>query len=78
MLRIKHNITDDFALLQGHVSELKLQDPGFQKLAREYHQIDHQVRGLEMRDVPTSDDHFSQLKRRRVHLKDALYRRLSE
>ncbi|MGI9283017.1 MAG: YdcH family protein [Endozoicomonas sp.] len=78
MLRTKHNLNDDFALMQEQVSQLKTSDPGFQKLAREYHQLDHQVRGLEMREVPTSDEHFTHLKRKRVHLKDALYRCLKK
>ncbi|KEQ19796.1 YdcH family protein [Endozoicomonas numazuensis] len=78
MLRTKHNLNDDFVLMQEQVSQLKASDPGFQKLAREYHQLDHHVRGLEMRDVPTSDEHFTRLKRKRVHLKDALYRCLNK
>ena len=31
-----------------------------------------------MRDVPTSDEHFVDLKTQRVHLKDVLYQRLKE
>lgn len=78
MQRTKHNLTDDFDLLQDRVSMLKLNDKEFQRLSRTYSELDHKVRGLEMRDVPTSDDHFVGLKTQRVHLKDVLYQRLKE
>lgn len=78
MLRTKHNLTDDFDLLQDRVSMLKQNDVEFQRLSKAYVDLDHRVRGLEMRNVPTSDDHFVELKTQRVHLKDVLYQRLKE
>ena len=78
MLRTKHNLTDDFDLLQDRVSMLKQLDVEFQRLSKAYTDLDHKVRGLEMRNVPTSDDYFVELKTQRVHLKDVLYQRLKE
>ncbi|AMO57343.1 hypothetical protein GZ77_15865 [Endozoicomonas montiporae] len=78
MLRTKHNLTDDFDLMQDRVSMLKQSDPEFQRLSKVYAELDHRVRGLEMRDIPTSDEYFVGLKTQRVHLKDVLYQRLKE
>ncbi|MCW7551471.1 DUF465 domain-containing protein [Endozoicomonas gorgoniicola] len=78
MLRTKHNLTDDFDLMQDRISMLKQNDQEFQSLSRAYAELDHKVRGLEMRDVPTSDEHFVGLKTQRARLKDVLYQRLKE
>ncbi|MGI9276007.1 MAG: YdcH family protein [Endozoicomonas sp.] len=77
MLRQKHNLSDDFDLVQDRISVLKQTDEQFHRLEKEYHALDHQVRGLEMRNVPVSDERFGAMKRRRVHLKDELLRRLT-
>ena len=78
MLRTKHNLANEFDLLQDRIAALKTNDQEFQRLSRLYSDVDHRVRGLEMRSVPTSDEHFTDLKMQRVHLKDALYQRLKE
>ena len=78
MLRTKHNLTDDFNLMQDSVSMLKQNDQEFQRLSKVYAELDHKVRGLEMRNIPTSDEHFVGLKTQRVHIKDVLFQRLKE
>ncbi|UYM17136.1 YdcH family protein [Endozoicomonas euniceicola] len=78
MLRTKHNLTDDFGLVQDRVSMLKQNDQEFQRLSKVYAELDHKVRGLEMRNVPTSDENFVGLKTQRVHIKDVLFKRLKE
>ncbi|MGY0218852.1 YdcH family protein [Endozoicomonadaceae bacterium StTr2] len=77
MLREKHNLNDDFPGHMARITELKASDDGFRQLVKQYHELDHEVRGLEMRDVPSSDAYFDGLKRRRVHLKDEIYQKLS-
>ncbi len=77
MQRQKHNLTDDFPGHIAKISQLKETSDDFRQLAKEYHELDHQVRGLEMRDVPASDAFFDGLKRRRVQLKDEIYQFLS-
>ncbi len=71
-----HSLYDDFPEYHDRINQLKLENEKFARLATEYHQLDHSVRGLESRDVPTSDQHFEELKIRRVHLKDELYQML--
>ncbi len=76
MLDLNHSLYDDFPEYHDRINQLKLENEEFARLAMEYHKIDHSVRGLESRDVPTSDQYFEELKIRRVHLKDELYKML--
>ncbi|BDY06302.1 MULTISPECIES: DUF465 domain-containing protein [Ferrimonas] len=76
MLGESHALVDDFPDYKDKIHSLKHMDVEFATMAREYHSLDHQIRGLEMNDVPTSDEEFSRLKMRRVELKDQLYNRI--
>ena len=73
---ISHSLYNDFPQYHERINQLKLDDRAFARVAAEYHKLDHSVRGLENRDVPTSDQHFEELKLRRLHLKDELYQML--
>ena len=68
-----HSLVNDFPESKELIHQLKLENPEFARLAAEYHEIDHQVRGLEMRSIPTSDENFEQLKKKRLYLKDEIY-----
>ncbi|MEJ2418809.1 MAG: YdcH family protein [Exilibacterium sp.] len=68
-----HSLVNDFPESRDLIRQLKQDDPEFARMAAEYHDLDHQVRGLEMRSVPTSDENFGELKKRRLLLKDELY-----
>ncbi|TKB54675.1 YdcH family protein [Ferrimonas aestuarii] len=76
MLGESHALTDDFPDYKDRIHALKTVDVEFASMAKEYHSLDHRIRGLEMNDVPTSDDEFMRLKSRRVELKDQLYNRI--
>lgn len=68
-----HSLFNDFPESRDIINELKLNNPDFARMAARYHDLDHQVRGLEMRSVPTSDEVFEGLKMERLQLKDELY-----
>lgn len=72
----KHPLANEFPDHAIDIAKLKSDDPEFAALAKEYHQLDHQVYGLEASNIPTTDSHFSELKNRRVVLKDQIYQRL--
>ncbi|WP_041415896.1 YdcH family protein [Shewanella halifaxensis] len=76
MLGENHLLTHEFPEYLSAIIELKSRDNAFCKLAKRYHQLDHQIRGLEENEVPTSDVHFIELKAERVLLKDQLYQLL--
>lgn len=76
MSEISHSLYDDFPEHRERINQLKLENQEFARMAWEYHKIDHRVRGLEMNDVPASDQTFAEMKLKRLHLKDELYRML--
>lgn len=78
MSDLNHSLYHDFPHYQERINRLKLEHDEFARLATEYHKLDHTVRGLEMRGVPTTDDNYEQMKFRRVQLKDELYRMLQQ
>jgi len=76
MSEINHSLYHDFPEHRERIHHLKLSDENFARMATEYHQIDHSIRGLENRGIATSNEQFEQMKRRRLVLKDQLYRML--
>ncbi|MBY4675609.1 YdcH family protein [Marinobacterium arenosum] len=76
MSELSHSLYNDFPQYRERIQQLKHSNEEFARMAAEYHRIDHSIRGLETRGVPTSNDSFEQMKRRRVQLKDALFQML--
>ncbi|UTW10992.1 YdcH family protein [Marinobacterium rhizophilum] len=76
MSDLNHSLYEDFPQHAARIRQLKEENETFARLASEYHKLDHSVRGLEMRNVPTTDDNFEQMKRRRVQLKDQILKML--
>ena len=73
-----HSLINEFPEDRELIHQLKTENPKFARMASEYHDLDHQVRGLESRSIPTSDDNFENLKKRRLLLKDELYAMLKK
>ncbi|MGS0673926.1 YdcH family protein [Shewanella sp. 0m-4] len=73
MLGENHLLTHEFPEYLSAIIELKSRNKAFCVLAKRYHQLDHQIRGFEENEVPTSDAHFMALKAERVALKDQIY-----
>ena len=73
MSDINHSLYADFPKHHDRINQLKLENEDFARMAAEYHKIDHRVRGLEMRDIPVTDETFEEMKSQRLHLKDKLY-----
>lgn len=68
-----HSLINDFPESRDLIHQLKAQNPEFARKVAEYHDLDHRVRGLETRSVPTSDENFEMLKKKRLYLKDEIY-----
>ncbi|MFD2178396.1 YdcH family protein [Veronia pacifica] len=78
MLGENHGLVYDFPEFKDKISELKSSDANFNAQAKEYHSLDHEIRGLENNNVPTDDLTFMQLKTRRAQLKDEIYKVLTK
>jgi hypothetical protein len=76
MSELSHSLYDDFPKYRDRINQLKLESEDFVRMAAEYHKIDHRVRGLEMSGIPVADETFEELKYKRLHLKDQLFRML--
>ncbi|GAA4897794.1 YdcH family protein [Ferrimonas pelagia] len=76
MLGENHALMYEFPEHKERIHSLKVGDEEFAQMAKEYHELDHAIRGLEVNGVPAGDERFVQMKTRRVHLKDVIHQRL--
>lgn len=76
MLGENHLLTREFPEFSEAITTLKSEDNNFSAMVKQYHRLDHKIRGLEMSSIPTTDSHFCQLKKERLALKDTLYKQL--
>lgn len=73
-MRIDHrDLHDDLPEYAQRIHDLKVGNPRFAQLFKQYDEINHALRRLEIDDVPIGDAEFEKLKYDRVHLKDQLY-----
>ncbi len=68
-----HSLINEFPQHRERIHHLKLNDHHFARLADEYHSVDKEVHRIEQ-DFSTSDQYLEDLKKRRVVLKDEIYR----
>ncbi|MBH0058132.1 YdcH family protein [Pseudoalteromonas sp. SWXJZ94C] len=76
MLGEEHSLTNDFPDHLNTIAELNESDTEFAKKADKYDKLDKEIRVLELKDAPISDEQMHQLKYDRSELKDWLYQRL--
>lgn len=73
-----HPLIKEFPEYREKIHELKTSDPEFKKLFDEYHEIDKEICRIE-EDIELARDEYAEiLKKKRVFLKDALYRMLQK
>ncbi len=78
MLGENHSLTHDFPEFTDLIHQLTKSNEHFAHRSRRYHELDKQIRTLELNDVPTSDERFIALKAERVELKDELHHMLTQ
>jgi len=76
MLNENHAMIIDFPELKKDIVQLTHHDPLFKQKSQKYHELDYEIRQLEISGSPTDDHHMTQLKRERAALKDLLYLQL--
>ena len=72
----KHDLLHEFPEHRDKILELQKQSNRFRKLAEEYHEADFHIHRIEEGETPTTDEHLNELRMKRVHLKDNLYKML--
>ncbi|GLS83621.1 YdcH family protein [Paraferrimonas haliotis] len=73
MLGENHGLNYEYPEHLERIAHLKDTNPEFAAMAKEYHQLDHHIRGLENQNVPTSDQSFVEMKAKRLAIRDKLH-----
>lgn len=73
-----HALEVDFPEYSTTIKRLQEEDLQFKSESDTYHKLDKQIRGLEENGVTTDDNYYNSLKIQRAHLKDQLYRRITD
>ncbi|WP_397542334.1 YdcH family protein [Roseovarius salis] len=76
MSHTPHELHDEFPELADKIHELKSSDAHFARLADEYHQINRAVHRAETNVEPVEELAETEMRKKRAHLKDELYRML--
>lgn len=76
MLGENHALVNDFPEYEETIKNLTESDHDFSEKAKSYHLLDGQIRKLELRNSPVSDENMHQLKHDRSVLKDYLYQKI--
>lgn len=76
MLGEDHSLTHEFPDFLDVIATLTELDEVFAKDSKQYHQLDKEIRTLELRSSPIDDQAMNTLKHDRSMLKDSLYDRI--
>jgi uncharacterized protein YdcH (DUF465 family) len=72
-----HTLNNEFPELKERIHALKTSDKHFARRFDEYNDLDREVRRLEGEGSPRADENMEDLKKKRLTLKDELYRMLT-
>ncbi|MHA3916787.1 YdcH family protein [Halovulum sp. GXIMD14793] len=78
MSHVPHGLAEEFPLLTQRIHDLKLTDPHFRQRSDEYHELNRAIHRAETNVAPMSDTQLNEMLKKRVHLKDELYRMLKD
>ena len=76
MLSEHHDINHEFPEYHRRIEELRASDPQFDALVAKHDYIDDEIRQLEERQSPISDQEIEKMKFERAALKDRIYQAL--
>jgi uncharacterized protein YdcH (DUF465 family) len=74
MLNEKHDLVHELPEHRETIHQLKMSDNHFARLFDEYHTADHEVHRIETGVENTSDNYLEECKKKRLQLKDELFR----
>jgi len=78
MSNTPHELAEEFPDKVDLMHDLKSRDAHFARLFDEYHEINGAVHRAETDIEPTDDFHLTEMRKKRVHLKDEIARILHE
>ncbi len=73
MSHVPHELADEFPEYKERIHDLKVSDAHFRRLFDEYHVVNREIHRAEAAGLNISDEHYEELKKQRMQLKDNLY-----
>jgi len=77
MTHTPHELHEEFPDLADRISELKVADAHFAKLAEDYHEVNRAVHRAETNVEPTDQFNEEEMRKKRAALKDEIYKILT-
>ena len=77
MSHTPHELAEEFPQAVELIHRLKLEDAHFARLTEEYHQINREIHRAETLVEPVAESHETELRRKRMQLKDEISRMLN-
>lgn len=77
MSNTPHDLYEDFPDKAEAIHALKARDAHFAKMVEEYHEVNRAVHRAETRVEPVTPEHETELRQRRLRLKDAIWKQIS-
>lgn len=77
MLGENHSLLNEFPEFKELITELISSDQPFAENAKQYDELDTEIRKLELVNSPVSDSKMHKIKHKRSALKDLLYQKLT-
>ena len=71
-----HDLIHELPEYKDKIHDLKTSNAHFAKLFDQYHEVDHEVRRIEQGVETPSDDYAEEVKKKRLALKDELFKML--
>ena len=78
MSNVPHELAAEFPEFKEQIHDLKISDGHFSRLFDEYHVVNREVHRAEAAGLNISDEHYEELKKERMKLKDELYTMLQK
>ena len=72
MSHVPHELPEEFPDKIQAMHDLKMSDAHFQRLAEEYHELNRQIHRVETGVEPTSEQFETELRKKRLQLKDEI------
>ncbi len=78
MSHTPHELAEEFPEFADKLHALKTSDAHFARLADEYHELNREIHRIETDTEPASDEYQTELRKKRMALKDEIYALLKD
>lgn len=78
MSNTPHTLGEEFPDQMDSIHALKVSDPSFAQLLADYDEVNDEIHLAETNVQPTSQDHETELRKRRLAIKDQIAQALSQ